>query len=217
MFKRTSLPFSFVMAAALQLSACGSSKSPPAESAESSTSESETAATAPAPEPEPAKEEPQEPEGPNLLRSVQETISEPDNGWVFNFQSSAPYEKAEQRCDESSKNNPKQRASCMSKARSAFIADAMEFKKNDSGQDVWVIYRAKGSRLTQIYSVPISYGEEKAGVLKVKKTGKGKGSAPLFANSSEIEVKLLSNYTMELDEPNYGRLTYDARIGYISK
>jgi hypothetical protein len=215
-FKGTSIASVSLLAAFLALAGCGSSKTTPAESPEAGRSEAKAAE--PAEKPAEAKAEaPKEPEGPSLLRTVQETITEPGNGWVFNFQSSKMYEDAEKKCDESSKGNPKQRANCLSKARSSFIADAMEFKKNDSGQDVWVIYKTKGSRLIKIYSVPVSYGEEKAGVLKMKKAGKATGSAPLFASASEIDVKLLSNYTMELDEPGKGRLTYDARIGYISQ
>ncbi len=217
MFKGTSIASVSVLAAILSLTACGGSKTPPAETPEASSNE---AKAEPAAEKAPAEakpEAPQEPEGPSLLRTVQETITEPGNGWVFNFQSSEPYENAEKKCDEKFKDKPKQRAQCLSKARSSYVADAMEFKKNDSGQDVWVIYKTQGNRLIKIYSVPVAYGEEKAGVLKMKKAGKATGSAPLFASASEIDVKLLSNYTMELDEPGKGRLTYDARIGYISQ
>jgi hypothetical protein len=217
-FKGTSIASVSVFAAFLALTACGSKQTAPAESPESAGSEAKTSEPAAETPPAEAKAEaPKEPEGPSLLRSVVETISEPGNGWVFNFQSSAMYEEAEKKCEASAKGNPKQRANCLSKARSSFIADAMEFKKNDSGQDVWVIYKTKGSRLIKVYSVPVTYGEEKAGVVKMKKAGKATGSAPLFASASEIDVKLVSNYTMELEEPGKGRLTYDARIGYISQ
>ncbi len=218
MFKGTSIASFSLLAAILALTGCGSSKPAPAESPEASSSEAKASEPAAEKAPEEAKTEAtKEPEGPSLLRSVVETITEPGNGWVFNFQSSGAYEAAEKKCEERAKGNPKQRASCLSKARSAFIADAMEFKKNDSGQDVWVVYKTKGSRLIKIYSVPVAYGEEKAGVVKMKKVGKSTGSAPLFASASEIDIKLLSNYTMELDDPGKGRLTYDARIGYISQ
>jgi hypothetical protein len=216
-FKGTSIASVSVLAAFLALTGCGSSKPAPAESPEASSGEAKPAEPAEKAPEEANTEAPKEPEGPSLLRSVVETITEPGNGWVFNFQSSGVYEGAEKKCEERAKGNPKQRASCLTKARSAFIADAMEFKKNDSGQDVWVVYKTKGSRLIKIYSVPVAYGEEKAGVVKMKKVGKSTGSAPLFASASEIDIKLLSNYTMELDEPGKGRLTYDARIGYISQ
>ncbi len=218
MFKGTSIASVSLLAAILALTGCGSSKPAPAESPEASGTEAKAAEPAAEKAPEEAKAEaPKEPEGPALLRTVVETITEPGNGWVFNFQSSGVYEGAEKKCEESAKGDPKKRASCLSKARSSFIADAMEFKKNDSGQDVWVIYKTKGSRLTKIYSVPVAYGEEKAGVVKMKKVGKSTGSSPIFASANEIDVKLLSNYTLELDEPGKGRLTYDARIGYISQ
>lgn len=191
---------------------CGSSQAKPA--ADATTEPGETAGEDAAPE---APESEPEPEGPSLSRPAQDIISEPDNAWVFNFQSSENYEKAGEQCDGRFKDKPKERAACMSKARSAYVADAMEFKKNAAGQSVWVVYRAKGNRLIQIYSVPVSYGDEKAGVLQVKKAGNGKGSPPLFGSAGEFEVKLLSNYTMELNDSRHGRVTYDARIGFISK
>lgn len=201
--------------------ACGSSKQP-AESAddavtsETTASATESEADTSSDEAPPAESEP-EPEGPSLTRPAEDILSEPDNAWVVNFQASEPYEKAGEQCDQRFKDKPKERASCMSKARSSFVADAMEFKRNPGGQLVWVVYRAQGNRLIQIYSVPITFGEEKAGVLQVRKAGNGKGTPPLFGSASEFSVKFLSNYAMELNDPRHGRLTYDARIGFISK
>jgi hypothetical protein len=220
-FQRTriSLAALVLLTAPLALAACGSSQTPPAESAEQPAPASEEKAPEPAADKEaaaPAETKPAEPEGPQLSRSVLDTITEPDNGWVFNFQSSAKGEKAQADCEEKFKEKPKQKAQCLSKARSGFVADAMMFKKDKAGQDVWVIYKVTGSRVNEIYSIPVSYGEEKAGVLKVKKSGKAKGSAPILGGSSEFEVKLLSNYQMELDDSRHGKLIYDARIGFLS-
>ncbi len=200
---------------------CGSSASQPAASADDLDASSEEAASA-AEEEDTASDgsapaEPAEPAEPDLSRPVADIISEPDNAWVYNVQSSEPYEKAQEKCDERFKGKPQERARCMSSARNSFVADALEFKKNASGQLVWVVYRSQGSRLLQVYSVPVSFGEEKAGVLQVQKTGNGKGTPPLFGSAREFEVKLLSNYVMELQDPRHGRLTYDARIGFISR
>lgn len=214
---------SSVLLAALVVG-CGSGTSQPAAGPEGVQAEgaqaedADTAAAAEgAPEAEEAPESPPEPEGPDLSRPVADIISEPDNAWVFNFQSSEVHEKAQEKCDARFDGKPRERARCMSSARGSFVADAMEFKKNASGQYAWVVYRAKGNRLLQIYSVPVSFGEEKAGVLQVQKTGNGKGTPPLFGSAREFEVKLLSNYVMELQDTRHGRLTYDARIGFISK
>lgn len=206
------------------LAACGSSQAEPKAPEEAGSQKSEVQEATPTEEKDgeegesaDSSSESAEPSGPSLSRSVQDIISEPGNAWVFNFQSSEPYEKAQEKCDARFKDKPQERAKCISQARSSFVADAMEFKKDASGQDVWVVYKAQGSRLIQIYSIPIRYGEEKAGVLEVSKAGKGKGTPPMFASASKFEVKLLSNYTMELNDDRHGRLTYDARIGYISK
>lgn len=220
-----------VLLSSLFLVACGSSQAEPAApdgsaSQEAIASQEGEAQEATADDEEDAERDSEaseseaaepEPSGPSLSRSVQEIISEPGNAWVFNFQSSEPYDEAQEKCEARFKDNPQQRAKCISQARSSFVADAMEFKKDRSGQDVWVVYKAQGSRLIQIYSIPVSYGEEKAGVLQVSKAGKGKGTPPMFGSASKFEVKLLSNYTMELNDDRHGRLTYDARIGYISK
>jgi hypothetical protein len=202
---------------ALAVAACGGNSTPPAESPESVEGEETKASSAEPVDAEPQEVSEPEPEGPSLSRPAQDILSEPDNAWVFNFQGSEPHEKAGEQCDSRFRDKPKERASCMSKARSQFVADAMEFKRGASGQLSWVVYRAQGNRLIQIYSVPVSFGEEKAGVLQVKKEGTGKGTPPLFGSSGDFEVKMLSNYALELNDARHGRLTYDARIGFISK
>lgn len=204
---------------AVAVVACGGSSTPAAESPDNVESD---ASGAPSAEVESAGAEAEEasepePQGPSLSRPAEDILSEPDNAWVLNFQGSEPHEKASEQCDNRFKDKPKERASCMSKARSQFVADAMEFKRGGSGQLSWVVYRAQGNRLIQIYSVPVSFGDEKAGVVEVKKAGNGKGTPPLFGSAGGFEVKMLSNYAMELDDPRHGRLTYDARIGFISK
>ena len=161
----------------------------------------------PKPEPEPAK-----PEGPK----AHEVLSAPDKAWVLNFQSSEAFDKASASCDEKLKDKPQERAKCINKAREGIVADAMEFTKDDAGQDVWVVYRTKSAKLIKIYSVPIAYGEEKPEGLQVKKQGRGTGTAPIFADAQSFEVKLTSEYSLELSEPKYGRMAYDARLGFIT-
>jgi hypothetical protein len=83
-----------------------------------------------------------------------EVLSAPDKAWVFSFRGSAAYEQAEKNCDKKHTEDLAARARCITKARDAFTADAMEFTRDDSGQAVWVIYREKQSKLIQVYSVP---------------------------------------------------------------
>jgi hypothetical protein len=162
-------------------------------------------ATAPAPA-EPA------PQG----RLPSELISVPDKAWVFSFEGSAAYSKAKTSCDERFKEDPQARARCIGKARDAFTADAMEFTRDAAGNDVWVIYRSKSNRLVQVYSVQIEYGTQDADSVIIKKLGREKGNPVIFAGVPELKVKLAGEYSLELQDPQYGLLAYDARLGFIS-
>jgi hypothetical protein len=191
------------------LSACGGSAKP-AEAPPPA-----PAAEAAPPPPPPKEEEPPPPEAPKGP-SVQDQLATPDKAWVLNFQSSALYDKAAEQCDEKLKEKPQERAKCISKARDGIIADAFEFTKDDAGRDVWVVYRTKSSRLIKIYTVPVEFGEQKGDTLQIKKAGKATGTPPLFAEASTFDVKLTSEYSLEFEEPKFGRLAYDARLGFIT-
>jgi hypothetical protein len=159
-----------------------------------------------------APEAPPEPAGP----LASEILSVPDKAWVFSFEGSAAHEKAKSSCDERFKDDPAGRARCISKARDAFTADAMEFTRDASGHDVWVIYRTKSNRLVQVYSVQIEYGEQAKDSVSIKKLGREKGTPLLFSGVSEFKVKLGGEYSLELEDAQHGLLAYDARLGFIS-
>jgi hypothetical protein len=191
---------------AAALAACGGAAKP---------AEPPPAPKVEAPPPPPPKAEepaPEPPKGP----SVQDQLATPDKAWVLNFQSSALYDKAAATCDEKLKEKPQERAKCISKARDGITADAFEFTKDDAGRDVWVVYRTKSSRLLKIYTVPVEFGEQKGDTVSIKKAGKATGTPPLFADASAFDVKLTSEYSLELEEPKFGRLAYDARLHFIT-
>jgi hypothetical protein len=145
-----------------------------------------------------------------------EILSVPDKAWVFSFEASAAYDKAKAECDDKFKDDPRGRARCITKARDAFTADAMEFTRDDSGHDVWVIYRTTSNKLVQVYSVQIEYGEQDADTVNIKKLGREKGKPILFSGVTEFKVKLGGEYSLELQDATHGLLSYDARLGFIS-
>lgn len=172
---------------------------------------------APAAKPEPVKPAPEPPaEEKTPARLPSEILSVPDKAWVFSFEGSAAYEKAKTECDEKLKGDPGARARCITKARDAFTADAMEFTRDDAGRDVWVIYRTQSNRLVQVYSVQIEYGEQGNDTVNIKKLGGEKGKPLLFSGVNEFQVKLGGEYSLELTDAKHGLLAYDARLGFIS-
>ncbi|HTV25877.1 MAG TPA: hypothetical protein VMG12_44575, partial [Polyangiaceae bacterium] len=173
-------------------------------------------AAAPA-QPEPPKPEaPPEPEAKPAARLPSDILSVPDKAWVFSFEGSAAYDKAKTECDEKLKGDPGARARCITKARDAFTADAMEFTRDDAGHDVWVIYRTQSNRLVQVYSVQIEYGEQGNDTVNIKKLGGEKGKPILFSDVKEFRVKLGGEYSLELTDAKHGLLAYDARLGFIT-
>lgn len=169
----------------------------------------EAAAAPPVAAAAPAAEENAEP-GP--LPS--DILSVPDKAWVFSFEGSAAYDRAKADCDERNKEDPAARARCITKARDAFTADAMEFTRDDAGNDVWVIYRTRSNKLVQVYSVKIQYGEQAGDTVSIKKLGGEKGQPLLFSGVSEFKVKLGGEYSLELEDEKHGLLSYDARLGF---
>jgi hypothetical protein len=51
----------------------------------------------------------------------------------------------------------------------------------------------------------------------VKLTGKQKGTRPLFRGKNEIVISVPNEYSLEFDDPEFGRLRYDAKIGLITQ
>jgi hypothetical protein len=167
--------------------------------------------------PAPAPAPPLPPEDAKLpTRSVSEVLSVPDKAWVFSFEGSAAYEKAKSSCDEHFKDDPAGRARCITKARDAFTADAMEFTRDAAGNDVWVIYRTKSNKLIKVYSVQIEYGEQEGDTVSIKKLGRETGKPVLFSGVNVFKVKLGGEYSLELQDAQHGTLSYDARLGFIS-
>ena len=173
-----------------------------------------TEPAAPAPATAAAEAEPSAEATPSRLPS--DILSVPDKAWVFSFEGSAAYQTAKADCDERFKDDPAARARCVTKARDTFIADAMEFTRDDAGHDVWVIYRTKSNRLERVYSVQIEYVEQGADTVSIKKVGGEKGKPILFSGVNEFQVKLGGEYSLELTDAKHGLLAYDARLGFIT-
>jgi hypothetical protein len=210
------------VAALSALTWLGGGCGPRLSGAEGAKAPDETAASAvpndtPAPAAPAAPEAPAEPEAAAPTGPLaSEILSVPDKAWVFSFEGSAAYDKAKSSCDERFKEDPAGRARCIAKARDTFTADAMEFTRDASGHDVWVIYRTKSDRLVQVYSVQIEYGEQAKDSVSIKKLGREKGTPVLFSGVSEFKVKLGGEYSLELEDAQHGLLAYDARLGFIS-
>lgn len=205
----------------LFLAGCGSGQSnnkPASEpAAESATGESEAASKAE--EAKAEKEEPEAAEEPakiaTAIRSPKDIITAPDTVFMFSFNASEPFQKADKECAEKSKDDPKKMADCMSKARKGFDADGFQFKEGEDGKWWWITHRKKGDRLIAVHRIQFEFGEEKDKTITIKPTGKDKGSSPMARVPKEMQFEVPNDSEIVVDDPKHGKLVYQAKIGIV--
>jgi hypothetical protein len=201
------------------LPACGSSAPPAAAPESSASAPPEKAADTPAsareeqPEPATASDQPAS-SASKPSRTPIETITAAKLAFVINHMGSALNEAAEKKC---TSDDPKTKAACMQKQRAAFKADVLQFKKDDKGKLWWIVYQRKGSALTVLSKSTIEFSDEKESSVTVNFVGKDKSTRALFPVKGKFVVTVPNDYSIELDEPKYGKLVYDAKIDIVDQ
>jgi hypothetical protein len=134
---------------------------------------------------------------------------------MFSFNESDVKQKAEEACEGRSKGDPKKRADCMTKEKSKIEADGVGFKE-EKGTWWYMTIRRKGKVLTNLHKVPFEFGAETPKSITLKITGKDTGTKPArFPNEVTIEVP--NDYQIILNDPEHGKMVYEAKIGLLSK
>jgi hypothetical protein len=206
-----------IAASALCLGACGGSSKPAEEpiATEPEKEEAPAEAKTDAASPEKTEEKPSEPA---VTRTAKDIVTAPEVTFMFSFNQSEPKEKAEAKCSETAKDDPKKMALCMKKASSKFEADGIQFKKNDKGGEddwLWITVRRKGNVLTTIHKIPVTFAEDKATSVTLKPTGKDTGTKPMTP-PSEVLIEVPNEFSIVLKDPDHGRMVYEAKIGITS-
>jgi hypothetical protein len=200
------------LALSLLLAACGGGAPSPAAEPEAPGKPAEPAPKAEA-EVEPKPDEPAPPDpGPRPSRSPIETIAAPKIAFVINHQSSEPMEKADQKCEAASKGDPRAKALCLQKEKGDFMADIVRFRKSKDDKYSWIIYRRKGSTLTVLSKSDIEFSDETPNSVTISVLGKDKSPRVLFTHKNKFKVSVPNDYSIELDDPRFGKLIYDAKI-----
>ncbi len=147
-----------------------------------------------------------------ITRSVSDRVFAPRIAYMVNYPVSGAKDVADHKCSVKFP-APEAKANCMEKERGKFTADVLVFEKSDEGQ--WLtIYKRNGNALAQMSKSKLALGEDTTENMEVKIESE-KGWRPLFAGKKQFSVHFRDEYSVELDEPQYGKLVYDARIGLI--
>jgi hypothetical protein len=110
---------------------------------------------------------------------------------------------------------------CEEKARDAFQGDVIRFKRGPDDKKDWaktvslVIYKRNGSALREVSVGTVELSEEGADGVRVK-LGKQKGARPLWRGQPTVLITAPNDYSIEFDDPEYGHLRYDAKIGLVT-
>lgn len=223
----------FISLAALFLvvSACGGSEKVPAESPEGAAPEDASADTATAAEgsaegasetKEKASDSPAATDAadkamasastePTLTRTPRDILTAPDVIFMFSFTASDMREAAEQKCDAQAKSDPKKRADCMNKEKQKIAADGIRFKQ-EKGRWYWLTVRRKGNTLVNLHKVPVDFANETAKSVVLKPLGKDEGTGGGRA-PRETAVEVPNDYQIIFNDPQHGKMVYEAKIG----
>lgn len=147
-------------------------------------------------------------------RPPSEILQAPRIAFMINYSSSAPSEAAEQKCAAEHGEDLKAKADCKREERKEFLADVVLFKKEGNAW-WWYVYRRDRDTLFELSKSQVEFGEETDRTVQVKLAGKGSGQRPLFIGKREVTFTLPSESSLELDDPRYGKLVYEAKIGLV--
>jgi len=132
---------------------------------------------------------------------------------VINYAGSAPIESARRTCGEKSAGDPDAQAQCLSDARATFKADVIRFRK-DGSRWSWTVYKREGNRLDEVTSGRVELIESSPSSVKVKFIT-DKGMRPLFKNKREAVLTVPNDYSFELNDADWGKLVYEAKVGLV--
>jgi len=178
------------------------------------------ASVAPAPEltpaPAPVAEAP-----PARSQKAIDMITARDAAFLIDYANSDVKQRANEACEREAKGDPAKLGACLEKAREAFQADVIRFKRDQDNKRDWeksvklLIYKRNGSALREVAVGTVQVAEEGVDAMKVS-IGKLKGSRPLFRGQTNVIIKAPNEYSIEINDPDYGTLRYDAKIGLVT-
>jgi hypothetical protein len=208
---------------------CGGGATPPAEAPEDApppptqakpasppeTAETDAEATEASKSDEGEAEKSEEGEDTNafqLDRPPREIVTAEDTSFELNYTASEVGERDEKRCEEESGGDPKTNADCKREARKKVPTWVQRFVEKRKVW-YWVTYERRGKQLITLHKIPFEFGEDTANTVTIKPTGKDKGLAPFSPVPRKVVITIPNSYSIQMDDPKFGKLRYSAKIG----
>lgn len=140
-----------------------------------------------------------------------ELLTNSNATFILNFPESEPGKSAKEDC-EGNGGDQGEIAACLQKARAKIPIESLRFVKK--GSEYWwiTLNRYKGN-LLKWHIIQFQVGEEKSDWVALKPMGKDKGIAPMPRVPRTLEIELPNDFSIVMKDPEYGKLTFDAKIG----
>jgi hypothetical protein len=190
--------------------AVAAAQNPPAKAAQPAAPEQPAQAAASASEPAPEQ-------GDGIRKASRpphDLITAPDVLFVFNFAESEVGASAKERCEESGEDAAAVRA-CLTAARAKVPVESVQFTKDKSGNWWWVTYNTYKGNLLKWHKVQFALGEQTSDEITLRLTGKDKGIAPMARVPRTLSINLPNDYSIVVRHPEFGGMTFDAKIGIL--
>lgn len=108
------------------------------------------------------------------------------------------------------------REECMKQAREKFEADVLRFRRNGPGAIQLVISRRNGSAVKELSVTNVELKQMSGDTVRVEIKEGGLGQRPIMKDRSSFDVKIPNGYSIELEDPRFGRLPYIAKVGFVA-
>jgi hypothetical protein len=140
-----------------------------------------------------------------------ELLTNSNATYMLNFPESEVGKNAQAACEEAGGDRGEITA-CIQKARAKIPIESLRFIKK--GNEYWwiTLNRYKGN-LMKWHIIQFQVGEEKSDWVALKPMGKDKGIAPMARIPRKLEIELPNDFSIVMNDPEYGKLAFDAKIG----
>jgi hypothetical protein len=150
--------------------------------------------------------------GEALAQPPIDMITQSGEAFVIDFEDSDIGAKDEKACKGS---NPAREAKCRERKHSEFFADVLQFKKQRDGKITFTIYKRKGDRLTKVNVNDVKLTQKSGNSVMVEITDNSHVPRVLFTRTRKFEVTVPNDYSVQLQDPRYGKLVYDGKVDIL--
>jgi hypothetical protein len=137
-----------------------------------------------------------------------------DVAFMVDYANSEAKARAAASCEQEAKGDPGARAACLDKAREKFLPDVLRFDQDKQKQWSLVVYKRTDSSLKEVYIGRVKFVDETADSVRLSLGQPESGQRPLFRSGNNL-IQVPNVYSIELEDPQLGKLTYEAKIGLV--